>query len=40
MKRLFKRLISFSCIFGMSLISILGLAIVAPKKKERGNGER
>ena len=26
--------------FKMSLISMLGLAIVAPKKKERGNGER
>ena len=26
--------------FGMSLISMLGLAIVASKKKERGNGER
>ena len=26
--------------FGMSLISMLGLAIVAPKKKERENGER
>ena len=26
--------------FGISLISILGLAILAPKKKERGNGER
>lgn len=26
--------------FGISLISMLGLAIVAPKKKERGNGER
>ncbi|MGM9978473.1 MAG: prenyltransferase/squalene oxidase repeat-containing protein [Clostridium sp.] len=26
--------------FGISLISMLGLAILAPKKKERGNGER
>ena len=26
--------------FGMSLISMLGLAIVSSKKKERGNGER
>lgn len=26
--------------FGISLISILGLAILTPKKKERGNGER
>ncbi len=26
--------------FGMSLISMLGLAILSPKKKERGNGEK